>query len=88
MSKRKVTFEIAARFPDEVETRNYVTHREGLERPSSRIIYFNCPFCTTEVKAYVWSLCGGGKRCPECSAIFGGRGEGYQFKNLIKVDKR
>lgn len=27
-----------------------------------------CPFCRGEVWAYVWSLCGGGKRC-DCGAM-------------------
>jgi hypothetical protein len=30
--------------------------------------YVTCPFCGAEVKAYVWSLAGGGKRCP-CGAL-------------------
>ncbi len=28
-----------------------------------------CPFCKTNVTAYVWSLSGGGKKCPKCGAI-------------------
>jgi len=28
-----------------------------------------CPFCFKRVTAYVWSLAGGGKKCPDCGAI-------------------
>lgn len=28
-----------------------------------------CPFCGTRVKAYVWSLAGSGKKCPNCRAV-------------------
>lgn len=31
--------------------------------------YITCPYCSTEVKAYIWSLAGGGKRCPGCKAM-------------------
>lgn len=39
---------------------------------------FACPWCKAEVVAFVWSLCGGGKRC-DCGAIFGGSGQGYRL---------
>ena len=55
------------------EHKSFAVHRTGLESPSSRIVYFDCPWCEIEIKAYVWSMCGGGKRC-ECGAIFGGSG--------------
>lgn len=32
-----------------------------------------CPFCLHPVKAYVWSLCGSGKRCA-CGAMHTGYG--------------
>jgi len=28
-----------------------------------------CPYCSTSVWAYVWSLGGCGKKCPKCEAI-------------------
>lgn len=62
-----------------VTTLKYKVTREGLERPSSRTVYIDCPFCRAEVKAYVWSLCGGGKRC-DCGALFGGWGNAYHFE--------
>lgn len=61
------------------ERRKYTIHAHSLERPSSRIVYFHCPYCNIEIKAYVWSLCGGGKRC-ECGAIFGSKGVGYKLQ--------
>ncbi len=36
--------------------------------------YITCPFCNTEVKAYIWSLSGCGKRCPGCGALHGSLG--------------
>jgi hypothetical protein len=30
--------------------------------------YITCPFCEAEVKAYIWSLSGGRKRC-DCGAL-------------------
>ncbi len=48
-------------------------NRAGAERDASgrrtqRIVWFDCPFCGVEVKGYVWSLNGGGKRCA-CGAL-------------------
>ena len=28
-----------------------------------------CPFCSEEFLAYVWSIHGGGKKCPNCGAM-------------------
>ena len=61
----------------ECEAREYVVHRTGLEHTSSNTVYFDCPWCGYEVKAYLWSLCGGGKRC-DCGAIFGSM-RGYKI---------
>ena len=36
-------------------------------------IYILCPFCNAEVKTYVWSLAGSGKRCP-CGVKFDNAG--------------
>lgn len=40
-------------------------------------ILIRCPFCRSESWAYVWSLCGGGKRCEykPCGAMFGSTGD-------------
>ena len=59
------------------ERREYTIKREGLERPSSIVWYFDCPFCGDEIKAFLWSLSGGGKRC-NCGALFGSGGRAYK----------
>jgi hypothetical protein len=33
----------------------------------------DCPFCGTTCRVYIWSLAGGGKKCPGCGAVHGGR---------------
>ena len=35
--------------------------------------YIVCPYCGATVKAFIWSLAGGGKKC-ECGALHGGWG--------------
>lgn len=58
---------------------NFGAHRipEGAREHSSRSgrssigrneIFIICPFCRVEVKAYLWSLAGSGKRC-SCGAL-------------------
>lgn len=37
-------------------------------------ITIRCPFCATQFEAFVWSLAGGGKRCPTCRAFHGSYG--------------
>jgi hypothetical protein len=39
-----------------------------------RRIEVECPFCFEQFWAFVWSLAGGGKRCPNCRAMFGSTG--------------
>lgn len=36
--------------------------------------YITCPFCEYVCKAYVWSVAGHGKRCPQCQAMHHHRG--------------
>lgn len=62
------------------EHRDIEIHRTGLERPSSVIWYFDCPWCGDEIKTYLWSFAGSGKRC-DCGAIFSFLG-GYKLKEL------
>lgn len=40
-----------------------------------------CPFCGTVTTAYLWSLCGCGKRCDGCSAIHKGYGSSFKEKD-------
>lgn len=37
----------------------------------------DCVFCHTTFTVYVWSLSGGGKKCPGCGAMYGGYGVAY-----------
>lgn len=37
--------------------------RTGLKPPSSNYSICRCPFCQGEIKAFWWSLAGGGKKC-------------------------
>ncbi len=39
-----------------------------------RRIEIECPFCFQEFWAFVWSLSGSGKRCPNCGAMHSGHG--------------
>ncbi len=71
----------------ECEVREYHVLRRTVERPSSVVWYFDCPWCGTEIKAYLWSLSGGGKRCG-CGAIFAARGQGYKLANPIAGNAR
>ena len=65
---------------EELDIKQIAVKRRGLEPPSSVTLYFDCPFCAHEVKAYLWSISGGGKRC-DCGALFGGNGRAIHFKN-------
>lgn len=44
-----------------------------------------CPFCGSHAKAYIWSLCGGGKKC-DCGAMHSGFG--YSLAPIPKKPKR
>jgi hypothetical protein len=37
----------------------------------------DCPFCNFRFTAYVWSIAGGGKKCPNCGAMHGSFGQAY-----------
>ena len=69
----KTTFDDAHSPNVETESRPFTVHDETCEHPSSIIWWIYCPFCGDEIRAYLWSLAGGGKRC-ECGAIFSARG--------------
>lgn len=44
-----------------------------------------CAFCFGDFTAYKWSLRGGGKRCPHCSALLGSTFQMIQWTALIKT---
>lgn len=51
-----------------VERRRWIKVAE-YRRPNGRsTILLRCPFCGLDVIAYIWSLCGSGKRC-DCGAL-------------------
>ena len=50
-----------------IEERRPYSAREGSSTVGHTVLYITCPFCGVETKAHVWSLAGGGKRCP-CGA--------------------
>jgi hypothetical protein len=52
----------------------YTTLSSTVGRTRVEII---CPFCGDRVIAYLWSLCGSGKRCP-CGAKFDGAGNAWR----------
>lgn len=54
--------------------------------PGTTYVILECPFCLTNVKVYVWSIRGGGKRC-QCGAMHSGLGNTYQFKENVKDEK-
>ena len=43
-----------------------------------------CGFCSGHFDAYKWSLRGGGKRCPHCTALLGSTFNMYQWQILVK----
>jgi hypothetical protein len=47
--------------------------------------YITCPFCRERVKVYIWSLAGGGKRCP-CGALHGSLGATYKKAETKEPD--
>ena len=56
----------------DMEEREYEA-RGGRSEVGRSTAYLTCPFCGTEVKAYIWSLAGSGKRCT-CGAKFNSYG--------------
>lgn len=55
-------------------TREWVASDSGADkdvtgRRTQKTVLANCPFCGTEVKLYLWSLAGSGKKCT-CGAMF------------------
>lgn len=54
-------------------------------RPTQLRIRITCPFCESDVVAYVWSLAGCGKKCG-CGAVFTSFGRAYKKK--AEVDAR
>ena len=49
--------------------RSIAAERDCQNRPTQKRVQGECAHCGTEVIAYVWSLCGSGKRCPQCRSL-------------------
>ena len=76
MMTRKTTWnDIGAK---ECVTLEYEWHDGVFARPGRMYIRILCPFCGRNVKAYVWSLAGGGKRC-DCGTLFGSDGKAHKL---------
>lgn len=71
--------------PDKVEDRRFTVKSERVEPPSNVVWHFDCPFCKADVKAYLWSLAGGGKRC-DCGAMFTHRGLARHWRGHHPAD--
>ena len=59
--------------------REFKTLRRRSEMGKSRVL-IECPFCLTQFWAYVWSISGGGKKCPNCGSIHTSFGVAYPIE--------
>lgn len=57
---------MTAWLPDDYKDYRVVSRHSRFGRSS---LVIKCGWCGYEVEAYLWSLAGSGKRCPECKAI-------------------
>lgn len=62
-------------------TRSSTSHRFG--RTSFNV---TCPFCGSMVTAYLWSLSGGGKRCPGCGGLHDALGFTHKLREVFGVN--
>lgn len=63
-----------------IEERPYDGYRELSSRVGRTQVAITCPFCNARVIAYLWSLCGSGKRCT-CGAKLNGYGTAQREVN-------
>lgn len=61
---------------DRTQRRDFKAHsyHSAMGRSSCKI---DCPFCATRFIAFLWSLAGGGKKCPKCGALHTSLGTAY-----------
>ena len=69
----------------QVERREYTIASEtaegNVQNVASNIVWMIvCPFCSETVKAYLWSLSGGGKRCT-CGAMLDAFGNAHHWED-------
>lgn len=72
---------------NELDFREVTVKRETLTPPSSITLFYDCPFCQQEVKAFYWSLCGSGKRCNCGALVYGRRLTAIHFKSTTEKGK-
>jgi hypothetical protein len=65
-----------------VTTARYQQHEGYRPQMGRSSVVIVCPFCQAHVTAFLWSIAGGGKRC-KCGALFGSRGQAYQWSDLV-----
>jgi hypothetical protein len=65
------------------ETRKHKTWK-GMSAVGGSTVFIECPFCGRVVEAFVWSLAGCGKCCPNpsCGAIH------HYFENMSLLEVR
>lgn len=58
------------KIPAQEAERKALSMRPGVSEFGRSTVFVTCPFCGRRTEAYVWSLAGSGKRCPnpECRA--------------------
>lgn len=59
--------------------RNF-TYAERWSSVGRTAVTYTCPWCGTTIEAYLWSLCGSGKRCTNtaCRSLAHGSGVAYE----------
>lgn len=50
-------------------------------------VRIRCPFCSTTFQAYVWSISGGGKKCPGCGAMHASFGKASPVVGAVGKDE-
>lgn len=73
-----IRFQDCAPGANNVETAQWTCDGDHPQANGRTYTYITCPFCRASVRAYIWSLTGGGKRCT-CGALHGGRGQSYRW---------
>lgn len=67
---------------DEIVYRPVPTGKDIPQANGKTYVMCDCPFCDTTFKAYLWSVKGIGKRCPNCKGFMNGRFEMMQWRSL------
>lgn len=78
---RKTTWGDCTPGSNSVEQREWTVGSHS-SRPNGRsCLHVSCPFCLKGMTIYIWSLRGGGKRCPndECGALLVSGGAAYRL---------